>query len=121
MLTACSSVPAENSTEPAPPASYGKPIAGALKKFKDFSSYRNFQISGLRWVNTATGWSWLACVRYDDHGLTRFYAFFLDGDIVANSRYDVRIDHCPQQQYVPFDVTSAAVGVATSSGRQPIY
>jgi hypothetical protein len=121
MLAACSSVPIENPTEPAPPANYGKVIAEALRKFKDFSTYRNFQISGLRWVHAATGWNWLVCVRYDDRGLARFYAFFLDDNAIANARYDVRIDHCPAQQYVPFDATTGAVGVPTPATQQPIY
>ncbi len=122
MLASCSSVPVENSTEPAPPPNYGKTIADALRKFKEFRKYRNFQISGLRWVDAATGWNWLICVRYDDdRGLARFYAFFLDGNTVANARYDVRVDRCPEQQYVPFDVTTGTVGVPTPATRQPIY
>lgn len=115
MLAGCSAVPVENSTEPAPPANYGKTIADALKKFKDFANYRDFQISSLRWVHAATGWNWLVCVRYNDRGLTRFYAFFLDGDSVVNARYDVRTDHCAVQQYAPFDVMG---GPGT---QQPIY
>jgi hypothetical protein len=120
-LAACSSVPVDNPTESAPPANYGKAIAEALRKFKDFSTYRNFQVSGPRWVHAATGWSWLVCVRYDDRGLARFYAFFLDDNTVANARYDVRTDHCPAQQYVPFDVTTGTVGVPTPTAQQPIY
>lgn len=122
MLAECSSVPAENPTEPVTPANYGKAIAGALKKFKDFSSYSNFQISSLRWVHAATtGWSWLICVRYDDRGITRFYSFFLEGDKVANARYDVGTDRCPAQQYVAFDVTTGTVGAPTPPALQPIY
>ena len=123
MLAQCSSVPArENPTEPAAPANYGKVIADALKKFKDFSSYSNFQISNLRWVDEATiGWSWLICVRYDDRGITRFYSFFLESDKVANARYDVRTDRCPTQQYVPFDVRTGTAGMPTPPAQQPIY
>ena len=123
ILAACSSVPIENPTEPAPPANYGKAIAETLRKFKDFATYRNFQISGLRWVHAATGWNWLVCVRYDDRGLARYYAFYLDdSNAVANARYDVRIDRCPAQQYVPFDATTGTVGIPTPSAlQQPIY
>lgn len=121
MLAACSSVPADNPSEPPPPANYGRVVAGALKKFKDFQSYSNFQISGLRWVHAATGWSWLICVRYDEGGLARFYSFFLDGDTVANARYDVRTDRCPAQQYAPFDVTTGTIGAPTHAVQQPIY
>jgi hypothetical protein len=121
VLAACASVPVENSTESSPPANYGKAIAEALRKFKDFSTYRNFQISGLRWVHASTGWSWLVCVRYDDRGPARFYAFFLDDHAIVNARYDVRIDQCPAQQYVPFDVTTGTVGAPTPVTQQPIY
>jgi hypothetical protein len=121
-LAACSSVPIENPTESAPPTNYGKAIAEALRKFKDYSTYRNLQISGLRWVHAATGWNWLICVRYDDRGLPRYYAFFLDDNTIVNARYDVRTDHCPEQQYVPFDVTTGTVGVPTPAAtQQPIY
>lgn len=122
MLAQCSSVPAENPTEHTAPANYGKVIADALKKFKDFSSYSNFQISNLRWVEATTGWNWLICVRYDDRRITQFYSFFLEGDKVANARYDVRTDRCPAQQYVPFDVRTGTVGVPTPPAPlQPIY
>lgn len=121
MLAACASVPTENPSEPVPPANYGRVVADALKKFKDFSNYSNFQISRLRWVHATTGWSWLVCVRYDQRGLTRFYAFFLDGDTVANARYDVRTDGCPAQQYTPFDVLTGTIGTPTPLQQQPIY
>jgi hypothetical protein len=121
-LAACASVPIENPAEPAQPANYGKAIAEALRKFKDFPTYRNFQISGLRWVHAPTGWNWLICVRYDDRGQARYYSFFLgDDNTVANARYDVRIDRCPAQQYVPFDATTGTVGVPTPVTQQPIY
>lgn len=121
MLAQCSSVPAENPAEPSPPIGYGKLIGDTLKKFKDFSSYSNFQISGLRWVHAATGWNWLICVRYRDRGLERFYSFFIDGNAIVTARYDVRTDRCAAQQYVPFDVTTGSVGSATPPVQQPIY
>jgi hypothetical protein len=120
-LANCSSVPVDDPTQPAPPPNYGATVANALKKFKDFSSYQNFQISGLRWVHAETGWSWLVCVRFDDRGLGRFYAFFLDSSGIVNARYDVRTDRCPAQQYLPFDVTTATVGVPTPAAQHPIY
>jgi hypothetical protein len=121
MLAACSSVPAADPAQPAPPANYGELIANALKKFKTFSSYTDFQISPLRWVHAETGWNWLTCLRYEDHGATRFYAFFLDRDSIANARYDVRTDRCAAQQYVPFDITTGTVGRSTPFSQQPIY
>jgi len=121
VLGHCSAVPPENSAQPAAPAGYGALISDVLKKFKDFSGYSNFAISELRWVHAATGWSWLTCVRYDDHGRQRFYSFFIDDNTVVNARYDVRTDQCGAQQYVPFDVTTGAVGSSTPLPQQPIY
>jgi hypothetical protein len=121
MLAQCSVVPPEDATQPAPPANYGVLIANALKAFNGFAGYSDFQISALRWVHAAAGWSWLSCVRYDDHGRKRFYAFFINDKSVINARYDVRTDQCDAQQYVPFDVATGTVGSPTAVLRQPIY
>lgn len=121
MLAGCSAVPAENLAEQAPPANYGRVVADAVRKFKDYSSYSNFQISQPRWVHAETGWNWLTCLRYTDHGATRFYSFFISGDSIVNARYDVRTDQCPAQQYVPFDVINGNVGSPTPFSQQPIY
>jgi hypothetical protein len=112
MLAQCAAVPVENATQPAPPATYGLLIANQLKTFKGFADYSSFAISGLRWIDTATGWSWLACVRYLDHGRQRYYSFFIKDAAVVNSRYDVRTDQCPAQQYAPFDVATGTVAAA---------
>jgi hypothetical protein len=121
MLAECSAVPAENMAAGAPPANYGRVVADALKKFKGYSSYSNFQISPLRWVHAETGWNWLTCLRYNDHGVTRFYSFFIDGDSIVNARYDARTDQCAVQQYVPFDVATGTVNSPTPLSQQPIY
>lgn len=121
VLAQCSSALPEDPTQPAPPANYGARIAAALRGFKNFASYSNLQISPLRWVHAATGWSWLTCVRYNDNGLARFYAFFIDSNAIVNARYDVRTDQCAAQQYVPFDVTTGAVRAPTAISQQPIY
>jgi hypothetical protein len=121
VLAQCSAVPPADPAQPPPPLGYGKLVGDALKKFKDFSSYSNFQISDLRWVHAETGWNWLICVRYDERGLERFYSFFIDGNTIANARYDARTDRCAAQRYVPFDVTTGTVGSATPSLQQPIY
>lgn len=121
VLAQCTALPPEDPTQPAPPANYRALIAAALKGFKAFASYSNFQISPPRWVHAETGWSWLTCVRYDDHGLTRFYSFFIEGNSIVNSRYDVRMDRCAAQQYLPFDITTGTVGSPTQFTQQPIY
>jgi hypothetical protein len=121
MLAECSAVPAENLAEQAPPTNYGRLIADAMKKFKDYSRLSDFQISPPRWVHAETGWNWLTCLRYTDHGATRYYSFFVAGNSIVNDRYDVRTDQCPAQQYVPFDATTGTVGSPTPFTQQPIY
>jgi hypothetical protein len=121
LLAQCGVALPEDATLPPPPANYGKLIANLVKTFKNLPNYTNFQISPLRWVHAETGWNWLACVRYEDRGATRFYAFFIGGDSIVNSRYDVRIDGCAAQQYVPFDITTGTVGSPTPFYQQPIY
>jgi hypothetical protein len=121
MLAQCNALPPEDAAQPAPPANYGVLIANALKAFNGYAFYSNFQISSLRWVHAATGWSWLTCVRYNDHGQQRFYSFFLDDKSVINARYDVRTDQCAAQQYLPFDVATGTVGSPTAVLQQPLY
>jgi hypothetical protein len=112
MLAQCAAVPVGNSTQPIPPANYGALIAGQLRSFKGFADYSSFAVSGLRWTDAATGWSWLACVRFLDRGRQRYYAFFIQDGSIASSRYDVRTDQCATQQYAPFDV---ATGIAAAA------
>ncbi len=121
MLVGCSAVPLQDSTEPASPPPYGKIVSDALKKFKDYASYNNFEISGARWVHAATGWNWLICVRYNDGGRERYYSFFIDNHAVVNQRYDIVTDQCAVQQYLPFDATTGTVGSPTPVRQQPIY
>jgi hypothetical protein len=121
VLADCSAVPAENAAQPNAPSDYGVLISEALKKFKDIYSNHGFEISGLRWVHAATGWNWLACVRYDDHGHRRTYVFFIMNNAVVNSRYDIEIDGCAAQTYEPFDVMTGAIGAAARELQQPVY
>jgi hypothetical protein len=118
-LVQCSSVPPDNATQAAPPENYGTLVANNLKSFKGFADYGNIQISGLRWVHAATGWNWLTCVRYVDHGRQRFYAFFISGNAVVKGRYDVRTDRCGEQQYSPLNVTTGAIASPAMSPSPP--
>jgi hypothetical protein len=121
MLAGCSAVPLLDSVEPAAPPPYGTLVSDALKKFKGYAGYSNFEISGARWVHAQTGWNWLVCVRYNDGGRERFYSFFIDNNAVVNQRYDIVTDQCGLQQYVPFDATTGTVGSPTPVRQQPIY
>jgi hypothetical protein len=122
-LANCSAMPVEYASDPStPPADYGVPVSKAFKSsFKDFSSYGNFEISGLRWIHATTGWNWLACVRFDDHGHRRTYTFLIKDNAVVGSRYDILTDQCGAQQYVPFDVTTGTVGSSTPVQQSPLY
>ncbi len=120
-LAHCAAIPAEDPAQTPPPAYYGSLVAGTLRKFKNFSDYSNFAISDLRWVHSDAGWSWLVCVRYVDRGRPRFYSFFIAGNALVNSRYDVGIDQCPAQHYLPFDPASGTVGSPAPLIQQPIY
>jgi len=120
-LVDCSSVPLLDSAEPTATPQYGTLVSDALKKFKDYANYSNFEISGARWVHSTTGWNWLICVRYDDAGHQRFYSFFIENNKVVNQRYDILTDQCPAQQYVPFDATTGTLGSPTPVRQQPIY
>jgi len=122
LLVDCSSaVPLLDSAEPAATPAYGTLVSDALKKFKGYANYSNFEISGARWVHSTTGWNWLVCVHYDDAGHQRFYSFFIENNKVVNQRYDIVTDQCAAQQYLPFDATTGTVGSPTPVRQQPIY
>ncbi len=113
-------MPPEDPAQPSPPANYSALISKSLKGFKDFAHFTNVQVSGLRWVDAITGWSWLVCVRYDEQQRQRFYAFFIDNNSIVNARYDVSTDRCAAQHYVPLDVATGTIA-SPSTLQQPIY
>lgn len=114
----CSTVPPESSAQQAAPANYGVLVSNVLKGFNGFSGYSNFAISGLRWVHTTSGWSWLVCVRYDDRGRQLYYSFFIIDNSIVAARYDVRTDQCRAQQYLPLNAATGAID-APSASPQP--
>lgn len=118
LLAACSAAAvSENAAPVAAPANYGVLVANMMRAFKGYPGYSNFEISPPRWVHAATGWNWLACVRYADGGHRRTYVFFLDESAVVNSRYGVISDQCGAQQYWPFD---PATGTVTAPAPAPM-
>ena len=97
-------------------------VANRLKAvFKDGASYQAFELAGLRWVHTLKGWSWLACVRFQDRGHQRFYAVFVKDSAVTDDRYAVETDACQTQSYVPFDLGIGTMRPAAFGIQQPIY
>src|ERR1700735_4029510 len=88
---------------------------------KDVRAYDGFEISGLRWVTTIKGWSWLACVRFHDRGHTRIYAIFIQDGAVSDARYAVETDSCEAQTYTQFDLISGELGRPTAPMQPPLY
>jgi hypothetical protein len=122
-LSACSEMAMSNGAmppggEPAYVSLAAKYLQSALK---DSQSYDGFEISGLRWVATIKGWSWLACVRFHDHGHTRIYAIFIQDDAVSDARYAVETDACEAQTYTQFDLISGELGRPTAPAQPPLY
>ena len=118
---ACSAVPLAPGTQPAATPNYGPLISQAVKGYKDFGAYSNFEISGLRWVHAQVGWSWLACLRYRDRGRRYTYVFFIKDDKIVDARYDILADQCGRQQYVPYDPATGVFTPAYSGLQEPIY
>ena len=87
----------------------------------DRASYGDFEISGLRWIHSLKGWSWLACVHFTDRGHVRTYAIFIQNDAVIDGRYAVQTDACGSQTYTPFDVVTGRLGNPTAPRLPPIY
>ncbi len=105
---------------PEPP--YVSLVAQHLQSaFKNRSAFEGYEISGLRWVHTIKGWSWLACVHFADHGHRRSYSVFIQDGAVIDARFAVETDACESQTYTPFDVTSGVLGRPTAPEQPPLY
>jgi hypothetical protein len=129
-LPGCSQLVLPNNAEPVgsqPP--YASMAAKYLQSsLKDTTVYDGFEISAARWVSTIKGWSWLTCVRFDDHGHKRIYAIFIQNDpasangfMISDAHYAVATDSCEAQAYTPFDLISGALGRPTAPVQQPLY
>jgi hypothetical protein len=122
-MPGCSQIALQDSTEPTGPQ---PPYVSLAAKYlqsnlKDLHAYDGFEISPLRWVSTIKGWSWLACVRFHDHGHTRIYAIFFQDNAVSDARYAVETDTCEAQSYTQFDLISGVLGQPTAPVQEPIY
>jgi hypothetical protein len=109
LLAQCSAVPMESAAAPSLPSNYGVLASNTVKGFQQFKTYSDLGIAAPRWVHVETGWNWLVCLRYEDRGHRRYYAIFIQGDSVVNSRYEILTDRCGAQQYVPFDLMTGAI------------
>ena len=111
VLSACSKIalPIEDMPAMGADPSYGAIIAGYIKSsLTNSASYEAFEISGPRWMHSVSGWNWLVCVRFQDRGHQRTYAFFFKDREIINSRYAVQADACSSQAYSPFELATGA-------------
>jgi hypothetical protein len=120
---ACSPLlrPIDEMASAAPP-DYGVAVARHIRKvFTTLPPANTFEISAVRWLHAQGGWSWLACVRFQDRDHQRTYSVFIDGGAVIDARYSVRSDGCDAQAYSPFDPMSGTIGRAGTVEQSPIY
>ena len=112
-------------SEAAPPAAqppYVSLAANYLRSvLKDRAFDEDFRISGLRWVDSIKGWSWLVCVHFQDRGHLRTYALFIQGNAVVDARYAVETDNCGAQTYTQFDLVSGVLGRPTAPVQPALY
>jgi hypothetical protein len=123
LLSSCSSVtePPEDSAASIDP-SYTSLMATFIRTtLKGSATYQNFEISEPRWVHAVIGWSWLVCLRFQDQGHRRTYAFFIKGKAIADSRYAVQADACGAATYSPFNLMADATGAGAVGGQGPLY
>jgi hypothetical protein len=123
VLPACSELAQPSGVMPSgPEPPYVALVARYLQSaLTNRTNYEGFEISGLRWVHSVKGWSWLACVHFFDRGHRRNYALFIAGDAVIDARYAVETDACDSQTYTQFDVTSGVLGRPTAPEQPPLY
>jgi hypothetical protein len=124
VLLGCSSLTLTKEDPPAsgPDPAYNKMIAEHLQQtFKDINTYDSFEISEFRWMHTAKGWTWLTCIRFEDHGHNRAYALFLKDKEIIASRYAVATDGCATQTYSPFNLIAGQTSPANAGALAPLY
>jgi hypothetical protein len=122
-LPACGEL-AQSSEAPPPSAQppYVSLAATHLQSvLKDRASYDAFEISGLRWVHSLKGWTWLACVHFHDHGHLRSYAIFIQDNAIVDGRLAVETDACESQTYTQFDLVTGALGRPTAPVQPALY
>jgi hypothetical protein len=101
---------------------YGTVIANSIRAtLKNSATYDSFEMSQPRWVHTVQGWNWLVCVRFQDRGHRRSYAFFLREKTIVDSRYAVQSDACSVPAYLPFNLMIDATGPGAVGTTGPLY
>ena len=113
--------PSEAPPPSAPPPYVSLAASHLQSVLKDRASFDGFEISGLRWVDTIKGRSWLACVHFKDHGHLRTYAIFIQNNAVIDARYAVETDACEAQTYTQFDLVTGTLGRPTAPMQPALY
>jgi hypothetical protein len=123
VLLGCSSLalPTEDAPASGPDPADNGLVVKRLKTFKDYDSYDAFEISDFRWVHSVKGWSWLACVRFQDRGHRRTYALFVKKGAIIDGRYAVETDGCETQSYSPFEPTTGARRPPSAGDLEPLH
>ncbi len=89
-------------TEMAPP--YRRIIAARLGYIAgDTARMGVLQISGARRVEHVRGPSWLICLKTSAFLQPRYYAIFIQGEQLVESRLAVVLDRCEEQRYELFN------------------
>jgi hypothetical protein len=91
-------------------AGFRRVVAENIKTmFADPASLTNVEISGVRMVDhSLNGPAWLTCLKMDANGRSQYFAIFIRGDKIVDSRAGILIDRCHKQIYSPFDIAREA-------------
>ena len=92
----------EDASEMAPP--YRRIVASRLGSIAgDTARVGVLQISGARRVDHMRGASWLVCLKTSAFLQPRYYAIFIQGEQLVESRLAVVLDRCEEQPYELFN------------------
>ena len=124
VMSGCAGVtmPVAEAPQSGPDPSYGRTVGKQLKTaFKNLTPYDSIEISEVRWVHSLKGWTWLACIHFQDRGHRRTYAIFFNGNTIIDARYAVQADACEATNYAPFDPETGAIGAGAVRDQNPLY
>jgi hypothetical protein len=118
-LSACGNIVVPEEAAPSIDPGYGKTAADHI--LKTIHNATGTEISQPRWVHAQKGWSWLACIHFQDQGRQRTYVLFIRGNAVIDWRYAVQDDSCDTQTYSPLDLPTGTIRSAAAGDSGPLY
>ncbi len=74
------------------------------------------QLSGVRLIDHLKGPAWLTCLKLEAQEASQFYAIFIQGEKIIDSRVAIMIDQCYKETYAPFEIATFATKPATKPG-----